>query len=72
MEDLCVWIRKREREYSKRGTYGGDFSAGGSGVIVPRGPTSIYNSCFRGSDSHSTYVWLQADVGVLNLALILV
>lgn len=63
---------KKEGAYCKRGAYGGDFTEVGSGVMVPWGPTYIYYSCFRGSDSHSAYVWLQADLAILNIALILV
>lgn len=64
IQRLCVEESDRERDspYSKGGAYGSDFSEAGSGVTRPWGPTYIYYSCFRGSDSHSAYVWLQAGL----------
>lgn len=52
--------------YSERRAYGGDFSEAGTRVVGPGGPTYIYYSCFRVSDSHSTCVWLQASASIFS------
>lgn len=74
---MPVYVSIRGREYSERKTYGGDFSEAEFRVMVLWGPTYIYYSCSRVSNSHSVYVWLQAgpyfsffrlNKGCLNIA----